>query len=72
MKHKHKWLNKILQTHFFTKERHIDGSFVKLITLFENTPGICQTYCFPFFSVIAIFDSVFVFCGEFNGSSFSC
>ena len=44
---------------FFTKERHTDGSLVKLVTLSENTPGICQTYCFLFFSVIRIFDTTF-------------
>ena len=57
---------------FFTKERHIDGSLAKSITLSENTPGICQTYCFCFFSVIAMLILFFVFCIDFNSSSFSC
>ena len=35
---------------FFTKERDIDGSLVKLITLSENTSGLCQTYGFFFLS----------------------
>ena len=33
----------------FTKERHIDDSLVKPISLSENTPDICQIYCFSFF-----------------------
>ena len=32
-------------------------SLVKLITLFKDTPGICLTYCFSFYLVIAIFDA---------------
>ena len=44
-----------------TKERHIDGSVVKSISLSENTPGICQTYCFSFFTVIAVLDSVLLY-----------
>ena len=40
--------------YFFTKERHIDGSLVKSTTLSENTPARLV-----FFSVIAIFDTVF-------------
>ena len=43
---------------FFTKERHIDGSSVKSITLSENTSGICQI-AFPFFTVTVIFYTVF-------------
>ena len=44
-----------------TKERHIDGSLVKSISLSENTPSIRQTYCFSFFSVIAVLNSVFLY-----------
>ena len=46
---------------FFIKERHVDDSLMKLINLSENASGICQTYCFSFFSVIAIFDTVFLY-----------
>ena len=49
----------IIYKSIFTKERQIDGSLLKLITLTENTSGIYQTYCFSFNSVIAIFDTVF-------------
>ena len=59
---------------FFKKERHIAGSLVKLKTLSENTPGICQTYWFSFFSVMALQYLIlfFVFCGNLNNSSFLC
>ena len=54
---------------FFTKERNVDGSLIKLITLCDNTFGICQTYGFSIFS--AIFDTVFCKSSRFSCSNIS-
>ena len=46
---------------FFVKEHYIYGSWVKSITISENTSGIRQIYFFSFFSMIEIFDSFFLY-----------
>ena len=35
----------------------LTASSLKLVTLPENAPGKCMTYCFSFYSVVAKFDA---------------
>ena len=60
-------LSLVVYHHNLWKERHIDGSLVKSISLFWYMSDLI--FFFLSGSIIWCF---FVFCGDFNSSSFSC